>query len=446
MISDSRLQTPDFGLSFAEAIHYLQSLGHETLTIKLGLRNTERLLGALGDPQRSFCGVQIAGTNGKGSTAAMLDAMCRAAGIETGLYTSPHLVSYTERIRIGGREVTEEDFAAAVGEVRRAADYVRKESGARPTFFEQLTAAALFGFRAAGVRLAILETGLGGRLDSTTAARAETIAITPIDFDHEEYLGHTLRLIAAEKAAVIRPGVAAIISSAQPREAREVIEARCRECGVAPRFTARDLKVAGDCRGGRLRVSFATSGDVYEDVCLSLRGRHQTENASLAVEIAEHLRERGFAISREAIIEGLETAVHPGRLELLSGTPPILLDGAHNVAGARALRAYLDEFVRSPVTLVFGAMRDKDVAEIGAHLFPAAQRIILTRVDNPRALDRDELERALPPSIIPGAVSFAPTVAEALARARAATPPDGLVCVTGSLYLIGEAKKVMSDE
>jgi dihydrofolate synthase/folylpolyglutamate synthase len=433
-------------MSFAEAIHYLQSLGHETLTIKLGLSNTERLLDALGNPQRSFDRVQIAGTNGKGSTSAMLDAICRAAQINTGLYTSPHLTSYTERIRTGGREISEENFAACVGEVRAAALRIKTESGALPTFFEQLTAAALVAFRAEKVRLAILETGLGGRLDSTTAARAETIAITPVGLDHEEYLGTTLAAIAAEKAAVIRPGVAAIIAASQPDEVREVITARCRACDVTPRFTTRNIKVIENCRDGRLLVSLVTSQETYENVCLSLRGRHQAENASIAVGVAEHLRERGFAISREAIIEGLETAAHNGRLELLSGTPSILFDGAHNVAGARALRAYLDEFVHSPITLVFGAMRDKDLAGIGALLFPAAREIILTRPDSPRAADRDTLERSVPPSVPPSAICFAPTVTEAIARARETTSPGGLICITGSLYLIGEAKKVMSDE
>jgi dihydrofolate synthase/folylpolyglutamate synthase len=315
-----------------------------------------------------------------------------------------------------------------------------------PTFFEQLTAAALVAFRAAKVRLAILETGLGGRLDSTTAARAETIAITPVGFDHEEYLGNTLAAIAAEKAAVIRPGVAAIIAASQPDEVQEVITARCRECDVTPRFTTRDINVIGNCRDKRLLVSFVTSQDIYESVRLSLRGRHQAENASIAIAVAENLRERGFAISREAIIEGLETAVHLGRLELLSGTPSILFDGAHNVAGARSLRAYLDEFAHPSVTLVFGAMRDKDLAGIGALLFPAARKIILTRPDSPRAADRDTLERAVPPSVPPSAIYFAPTVTEAIACARETTPTNGLICITGSLYLIGEAKEVLNAE
>src|SRR5215510_14877749 len=190
---------------FQDAVEYLLSLGHETLTIKLGLRNTELLLASLGNPERSFPSVQIAGTNGKGSTAAMLDSICRAAGIRCGLYTSPHLVSITERIRVSGMQITPEGFAACVTTVRDASAQLQIE--ALPTFFEQLSAAALLAFKNAGIELAILETGLGGRLDSTTAAKASVVAITSISMDHEEYLGNTIESIASEKAAIIRPGV-----------------------------------------------------------------------------------------------------------------------------------------------------------------------------------------------------------------------------------------------
>src|SRR5919112_213784 len=218
-------------MHFDEAVRYLLSLGHETLTIKLGLRNTELLLAALDNPERAFRSVQIAGTNGKGSTAVMLDAICRASGIKCGLYTSPHLVSITERIKVSGLEITREDFAACATTVRD----VSQQLEALPTFFEQVTAIALIAFRNAGIELAILETGLGGRLDSTTAANAGIVAITPIAMDHEEYLGHTLASIAAEKGAIIRPGVRAVIGKQQP-EALEVLVRRCEETGVAPLF------------------------------------------------------------------------------------------------------------------------------------------------------------------------------------------------------------------
>src|SRR5918993_2296630 len=191
-------------MTFDEAVKYLLSLGHETLAMKLGLRNVELLLAALGSPQDSFPAVQIAGTNGKGSTAAMLDAVCRAAGLRAGLYTSPHLVSVTERVRVGGRDITRDEFARHATRVRAAAEEVERESGALPTFFEQVTCVALSAFAEAGVGLAILETGLGGRLDATTAAGARFVAVTPVALDHQEYLGDTLAEIAAEKAAIIR--------------------------------------------------------------------------------------------------------------------------------------------------------------------------------------------------------------------------------------------------
>src|SRR5690349_22724116 len=215
-------------MQFDEAAQYLLGLGHETLTIKLGLRNTELLLAALDNPERSYFVVQIAGTNGKGSTAAMLDSICRAAGIRTGLYTSPHLVSMTERIRIAGSDITPEDFARHATTVRTVAEdlLARKEIEALPTFFEQLTVIALLAFREARVELAILETGLGGRLDSTTAAGASIVGITSIAMDHEEYLGDTLASIAAEKAAVIRPGVIAVLAPQQPETLRVLLE-RC---------------------------------------------------------------------------------------------------------------------------------------------------------------------------------------------------------------------------
>ncbi len=434
-------------MHFNEALQYLQRLGHETLNIKLGLTTTERLLEALGRPQLAFPAVQIAGTNGKGSTAAMLDAICCAAEINSGLYTSPHLISFTERIRVGGQEAAPQLFADSVSAVCDAVSRVREAYGVTPTFFEQMTAMALVAFRAARVELGILETGLGGRLDATTAARAATIAITPIALDHQEYLGDTLAEISAEKAAIIRPGITstAVIGPQHP-EAERVITERCRECGVEPRFATRDARVidaSSDDR--RLCIDFTTRRDYYRNVRLSLRGRHQVTNAAIAIELAESLREReGFPIPRDAIIEGLERAAHAGRLELRPGEPAILFDGAHNAAGALALRAYLDEFARGPVTLVFGAMRDKSLTAMLAALCPIAERLILTCPDNPRAADRETLERAVPLSFDSRKLSSAPTVIEALVRAREETAANGLICITGSLYLVGEALGVVN--
>jgi dihydrofolate synthase / folylpolyglutamate synthase len=431
---------------FDDALRYLLSLGHETLAIKLGLRNTLQLLEALGQPQNAFPKVQIAGTNGKGSTAVMLDAICRAAGIKTGLYTSPHLISITERVRIDGQEITREEFSRLTGRVRAVAQGLcdAGKINALPTFFEQVTALALLALRDAQVQLGILETGLGGRLDATTAAQAEVVAITPVALDHQEYLGHTLSEIAAEKAAIIRKGVAAVIAPQQP-EALAVMLRRCEACDVTPRLSGCDAEIVGADSLGRLRVTFKTEQDQYANVLLGLRGRHQLTNAVLAVELAEVLRERGFNINRGAMMEGLKNAQHPGRLEMRQGTPAILFDGAHNVAGARALRDYLDEFAGRPLTLVFGAMRDKDVTEIASILFPAALRLILTSPANPRAATLEMLARAVPFNFDSSKITLAPDALEALRAAREQTPEDGLICVTGSLYLVGEMLGILRE-
>ena len=402
-------------MHFEDAVKYLFGLGHEILTLKLGLRNTELLLETLDNPQFAYTAVQIAGTNGKGSTAAMLDSICRAAGIKSGLYTSPHLVSITERIRISGEQISENDFARHVTVVREASERLLGEGRIEtlPTFFEQLTATALLAFREAGIELAILETGLGGRLDSTTAAKAKVVAVTQIALDHQQYLGETIESIAAEKAAIIRPGVTAIIAKQQP-EALAVLLERCRETGVDP-------VLVDSTKIGPIRIG--------------LLGRHQLENAAVAIRLAESL-----SIPRDAIVKGVETAQHPGRLELIAHEPPILLDGAHNPAGAEALRDYLSEFNRRPLTLVFGAMSDKKLDRIGEILFPLADQLILTPIDNPRSASVETLE-AIATRFAHGSVVKSVTVSDARRAALHNTPRDGMICVTGSLYLIGEWKR-----
>jgi dihydrofolate synthase / folylpolyglutamate synthase len=412
-------------MNFAEALSYLLSLGHETLTIKLGLANTETLLAALGNPHQDFPAVQIAGTNGKGSTAVILDSICREAAIRTGLFTSPHLISITERISVDGEQVSEADFARFTAQVKETvAELVKHgELETLPTFFEQVTAIALLAFREAKVDLAILETGLGGRLDSTTAAFAETVAITQVAMDHEEYLGHSIAEIAAEKAAIIHAGVTAIIAP-QAKEVLDVIVCRCEAVGVEPRFV--------DPNG-------------HERFSIGLRGRHQIANAATAIALAEALREKGFAISRAAISKGIETARHPGRLELWEGPPRILFDGAHNPAAARALRDYLDEFVSQPITMIFGAMRDKSLDEMAAILFPVADQMILTAFDNPRAASLDVLRLAVPENFDLQRIHQASSPDEAVRIAKEMAPANDLICVTGSLYLVGALQQALKE-
>jgi dihydrofolate synthase/folylpolyglutamate synthase len=432
-------------VNFAESLSYLLSLGNEVLAMKLGLDSTEKLLAALGNPQNNFLKVQIAGTNGKGSTCAFLEAICRQAEIKVGLTTSPHLVSITERIRINGAEISEKDFAQQATRVRETSEKLVEtgELETVPTFFEQVTAIAVAAFAEAKIDLAILETGLGGRFDSVTATGAEIAAITPIDYDHQKILGDTLAQIAAEKAAIIRENTQKVIVAAQKKEAEKVILGRCREIGVEPIRATADFVIKKDTSILPLLVAtFKTAKGSYPNVLPSLAGRHQFGNAATAIAIAETLRDFKFDISTDSIILGLETAEHRGRLEYFHG---ILFDGAHNAAGARALAEYLDEFVRQPLTLVFGAMRDKDLTEIAQLLFPRAARLILTKPDNPRSMETKELINLLPANFEVGKVFQAETAAEALKIAREVSS-NNLICVTGSLYLVGEAQKILKSE
>ena len=432
-------------MNFKETVDYLLSLGHETLAIKLGLRNTEVLLEALENPHNAFQSVQIAGTNGKGSTAVVLESICRAAGISTGLYTSPHLVTITERIRINGADISEDEFARYATRVRAAAagllNLRRLET--LPTFFEHITAIALLAFKEAGIKLAILETGLGGRLDATTVAGASTIAIAPLALDHQEYLGETLAEIAGEKAAIIRPGVTAVIAP-QPAEALQVILRQCEESNVEPDVDQCRTGIEEVTDRGRFKVTFETAQARYKDVLLGLRGRHQITNTAVAVRLAESLRKQGFSIPGDAVVQGIEKARHAGRLEFLEGQPSILIDGAHNPSGAQALRDFLNEFVKTPLTLVFGAMNDKRLEEIAEILFPVADCLILTRPDSPRAADTSELLKLAVRMVQRDRIVTSSSAREAITLAKKMTPDVGIICVTDSLYLVGETTAILN--
>lgn len=423
-------------MNFSEAESYLYSLGNEVSAMKLGLENIRTLLAALGNPQNNFLKIQVAGTNGKGSVCAFLDSICLSADVKTGLFTSPHLISITERIRINGTDITEEDFAKHATRVRETAESLldKGEIEYLPTFFEQVTAIALAAFAQAKVELVILETGLGGRLDATTAANAEIAAITQIDYDHQEYLGETLAEIAAEKAAIIRPDSIAIIGE-QPAEASRVITEHCRKSGISPKYA--DFV---NVRYQDGTIVFGTDLAEYMVGELGLAGRHQIGNAKIALLVAEELAHR-FNILQSDIVLGLKNARHPGRMEF-SGR--YLFDGAHNAAGAIALREYLSEFVTQPITLIFGAMREKDITEIAAMLFPLASQIVLTKPDNLRALTSEEFFEQIPANISRSGIFITGGVSDALDIAATVTPNDGIILVTGSLYLIGEVKRLIS--
>jgi len=431
-------------MNFTESLKYLYSLGHEVLAAKFGLESISLLLDSLDQPERSFKSVLVAGTNGKGSVAAMLDSIARAAGVKCALFTSPHLVRIQERMRICGHEIAEADFARLASEVRQASEALvaTGKLTAPPTFFEQVTAIALLYFHQCRAELAILEVGLGGRLDATNAVDRIVSVITSIDFDHQNILGNAIEQIAAEKAAIIVPGTRAVIGRQQHEAASEALMRRCLETGVLPVFANEPSEIEAGNFGG-VTFNYESSRANYTRIMLGLRGRHQADNAAAAIEAAELLNESGFPIGRAEIVKGLREVSWPGRLDLIQEQPAVLLDGAHNAAGARALRSFLDEFWRGPITLVFGAMSDKDIDRMSTELFDLARTVVLTRIRDSRAADNARLGKAALNRA--RNVIFTETVRQALSWARSVTPRDGLVCVAGSLHLVGEVKRLMEE-
>ena len=413
-------------MTYAESVSYLLSVGQELRGIKFDLANVSRLLEEFGHPERAWRSVHIAGTNGKGSVAAMLEAALRAAGYRTGLYTSPHLVRVSERIRVAGEEIREAEFTAISRDLRAAIERLLASHAlpGHPSFFECLTTIAFEHFRRAGCEIAVLEVGMGGRLDATNVVTPLVAIITPVDFDHEAYLGHSLEQIAFEKAGIIKQG-GIVVSAAQRPEAAAVIE-----------------RVAAE-RGARLLWAQPYSPERWNrGLRLALAGRHQVDNAAAVLAAVEQLRGLRLQISAQAVAEGLATVRWPGRLEWIGGRPPLLLDGAHNPAGARALRAYLEDALAGRrLVLLFAAMRDKAVGEMAELLFPQASAVVLTSPHQKRAASARalaELTRHLNPC-----VREQEEPREGLGEARRLAGPHGVVVVTGSLYLVGEIKQLL---
>ena len=413
-------------MTYAEALARLLALrGGEHAGMRPGLERIETLLDALGNPERRYTLVQVGGTNGKGSTAAMLAAVLRAAGRRVGLYSSPHLVSFRERIRVDGQAIGEDDVADGFDAV---ATLVARVDA---TMFEATTALALDHFAREAVDVAVLEVGLGGRLDATTVGAPAVSAIARIDLDHQEVLGPTLEAIAREKAAIIRSGVA--VASAQAPAAAAVLHARAMERGVPLLMEERELHVrvvARDLAGQTLDL--AGPGWRVDGARIRLLGTFQPSNALLAAAAAQAL-----AVDPAAIRAGLARARWPGRFEIFwAGERHVVLDGAHNPGGARALAASLTEwFADAPVTLVFGALADKDAAAMLAALAPRAARVIVTASSSPRAAPPEALRRLVP---LPASrVETAASAVDALAVA-ARGPRTPVLCIAGSLSLIGD--------
>jgi dihydrofolate synthase / folylpolyglutamate synthase len=420
--------------SYPESVRYLYSLGNETRTMKLGLERVSTLLANLGNPHHATRFVHVAGTNGKGSVCAIIESALRTAGFRTGLFTSPHLVEPTERIQVAGRPVMPALFAGTFATVHRLAEALLSQGviDTHPTYFETITVMAFLLFRELAVDVVALETGLGGRLDATNVVTPQLSVITPIDYDHEAYLGKSLEAIATEKAGIIKPGTP-VITGPQHATVQLLLEARASEVGVPvtrhSEWTAEDLKV--DAYGSR----FSAVGPGRYRIECPLAGEHQVSNSLTAIAALHALH-----TPAEAIEEGIRLARWPGRLELVLRQPEVILDGAHNPAGAQALARHIQRFYGGrKVWLIFGAMRDKAVAEAAGILFPAADQVILTAPNHPRAV-RAEAIREL---VDHPHLHVAASLGEALRLLEPAGAEDA-VFITGSLFLVGEARELLT--
>jgi dihydrofolate synthase/folylpolyglutamate synthase len=418
-------------MTYSSAVAYLYRL--QKHGIKLGLVTMTALMVRLGMPQIRYRTLHIAGTNGKGSTAAMAAAVLRAAGYRVGLYTSPHLVEFRERIRVNGEMIAESRVAQLTEQLQALC-----QPDLSPTFFEYTTAMAFQHFADSGVDVAVLEVGLGGRFDATNVVMPMACAVTTISLDHQEYLGTTCSSIAFEKAGILKPGVPVVLGRIED-DAWRTIDQAARE-RQAPVFRLNeDFRTEGE---QPQQFSYRGLGMQYDGLTCALEGRHQLDNAACALALLGAAAPKGIAVTAEAVRAGLREVNWAGRLEVVDRRPTILLDGAHNPAAATALADSLTRSDRShpsrPVVLVLGMMRDKDHRGFVEPLRDLVDEVVLTQADLPRAATAQELRASLE-GLLPHP-HLVPSISDAMALARQLATPDGLVCVTGSLMLVGECK------
>lgn len=465
-------------MSYETAVARIYALGHElaqTPAHKFDLEHMRVLLAAMDHPERRFPAVLIAGTNGKGSTAATLASILRASGLRTGLYTSPHLVRINERIRINGSEIGDDDFALLHDLVERTAERLVEDGELpwHPSFFEMLTAIAFEHFAHNKVEIAVLEVGMGGRLDATNVVEPRVSVITDISLDHQKFLGNTVAEIAREKVGIIRARGVVVTLPQQP-QANDVIGNTILELGargvnavpyvppvspgctqyLVPSTEHEPLTTEGatdtvhDSIGSDYMISRYPLEVMGKQILVEtpLVGRHQLRNVALAIAAAAELSQQGFPVSPESIERGIRETRWPGRFQVMpaeGGTPEYVFDVAHNPAGAWALRSTLSAcYEHRWLTLVFGAMRDKEIGEIAEILFPLAERVIATRADNPRSAAADEIRQAAV-RVSTDIVETA-DVASALEWAQQLAGRDGVIVVTGSIYVVGEAMRILS--
>jgi dihydrofolate synthase/folylpolyglutamate synthase len=441
--------------TYESAVHNLVALGHELASNrKFDLDHMRRLAEALGNPQRKLRSVLIAGTNGKGSTAATLASIVQTAGYRTGLYTSPHLLRVNERIQINQEPISDAEFAVIYDRVERCARELveRGELPWHPSFFEMLTAMAFEYFASAGIDLAVLEVGLGGRLDATNIVDPLISVITDIDFDHQNFLGNTLPEIAHEKAGILRPKGTVVLLPQHPTVnetlGKEIMDRDARAVSAVkhmPSMTPVADDLTSHSAVGCNQFTLEVMGKEIK-VDFPLAGRHQLRNLALAITTSEELTKVGFHISPEDIEQGVSSTRWPARFQVIppnDGFPEVVLDVAHNPAGAWALRSALSTFYEDrPLTFIFGAMRDKAISEIADIIFPLADRVIATQADNPRAASPHEI--AALGAHAQTEILQVKSVLEALERARVLAGNKGVIVVTGSIYIVGEVLGILA--
>jgi dihydrofolate synthase/folylpolyglutamate synthase len=429
--------------SYQETIDYLFAL--QKHGVKLALANSITLMEIMGSPQRKFRTVHVAGTNGKGSTSACIAAMLQAAGYRVGLYTSPHLVSFTERIRINGTAISEAEVVELAQSVRDACDGLKRSGapgGMIPTFFEVTTTIAFQYFADQGVDLAVIEVGMGGRLDSTNVITPLVSVITNIDLEHTEFLGATLEQIAEEKAGIIKPAVP-LVTGVKQQEVINLFERQATAKGAPMYRLQKDFRPEKRVPGVSQRFDYRGLTSNYADLRLNLIGRHQVDNACLALAAIECLRDGGFAVSEAVLRTGLERARWEGRMEQVAQRPDIYLDGAHNPASARALAGTISELkpLYRRLVLIIGILGDKDYRGILVELLRLADHVVVTKPQYSRALDIGVLTTEV--RNLHASVATAETVAEAIKRAREKASAEDLIIATGSLYVVGDARAVL---
>jgi dihydrofolate synthase/folylpolyglutamate synthase len=448
-------------MSYQHTVEQLYALGHElasTPSQKFDLAYVREMLQELGQPERRFASVLIAGTNGKGSTAATLASILRVAGYRTALYSSPHLLRINERIRVNGEMISDAEFGEIHDRVERVAQQLLHSGKLpwHPSFFEMLTAMAFEYFASVGVEIAVLEVGMGGRLDATNVVEPAISVIADISLDHQKYLGDTIAEIAREKVGIIRKrGV--VVTLPQHPQANDVIgnaivENDARGVSAAKYVPPVSPGAAASLGGrtapvsGRSRYPLTVLADEIE-VDSPLAGRHQLRNIALAIATAEELGQFGFKVTAKQVEQGIRETHWPGRFQVLAASAAThqretVLDVAHNPAGAWALRSALSEnFTGRELTLVFAAMRDKAIREMAEILFPIAEHVVLTQANNPRSATTSELREAA--SHTRAEMHEEPTAAAALTKARDLSKADGVIVVTGSIFLVGEAMEAM---